>query len=105
MDGESHAYELFQKVAALTKQLSTLEDKRFELAVAHTEDLLTIERLTEQLRELDEAWRTHVGDGTDKLTPQGLVSLIEDYREEVRSLKEAIAARSVAPEKAREDGN
>ena len=36
-----------------------------------------------QMDELREAWRTNVGDGTDKLTAASLVSLLEDYRTEL----------------------
>ena len=34
------------RIADLERQVKQLEDSRFALAVAHTEDVLTIERLT-----------------------------------------------------------
>jgi polyhydroxyalkanoate synthesis regulator phasin len=72
-----------ERIAALTEQSENRHQRALSLA-------RKIDALTEQVRELDEAWRTHVGNGTDKLTPQGLVSMIEDFQEEVRSLKEQV---------------
>ncbi|HUX43544.1 MAG TPA: hypothetical protein VMV57_02220 [Terracidiphilus sp.] len=47
-----------------------------------------IARLEAELRELKEAWRTTVGDGTDKLTHANLKSLLEEYCSELREAKQ-----------------
>ena len=49
---------LMGEVDALKAQIKRLEDSRFALAVAHTEDILTIERLTAK----EKSWRR---DGSD----------------------------------------
>ena len=46
------------RIADLERQVKQLEDSRFALAVAHTEDILTIERLTAK----EKSWRW---DGSD----------------------------------------
>ena len=49
---------LIEECAMLKAQVKRLEDSRFALAVAHTEDVLTIERLTAK----EKSWRR---DGSD----------------------------------------
>lgn len=48
------------------------------------------EREVAELNALKEAWRTSVGDGTDKLTSEGIKSLVDDYRQQVAGLKAEI---------------
>ena len=48
--------------------------------------------LEARLKALEEAWRTTVGDGTDKLTPEGIRSLVDDYQEDLREMKARLKA-------------
>ena len=52
----------------------------------------TIASLEARLKALEEAWRTTVGDGTDKLTPEGIRSLVDDYQEDLREMKARLKA-------------
>jgi DNA repair exonuclease SbcCD ATPase subunit len=88
-------------VATLIERIARLEQEAREDAEAEVQINEMVgkyqsdsECLEQELNGLREAWRTHVGDGADNLTPQALVSLIEDYREEARQLREEMKALS-----------
>jgi hypothetical protein len=58
-------------------------------AQAQIQALTATKHAAEQcLFALAEAWRTCVGDGTAKITPEGITSLVEDYQSEVAALQQ-----------------
>lgn len=69
---ESMRFERDEARAASRRSLAQWHEARERIARAEAE-----------LAALQQAWASKVGDGTDKITPEEIVSLIEDYQDKL----------------------
>lgn len=80
--------DLAAKITKLEGYIEELQANRLNAAYV----IETLRKENAELRELKEAWRTTVGDGTDKLTHANLKSLLEEYCSELREAKQELEA-------------